>query len=208
MAPENLHSCPNPNSNRAAPHIILGSLIFFFWDVTPSPTGFFLSHVRHRPGKHFKAAPIISPLLNCYPLPRLLKTQKRKKTPPAPMPTASEPPIDNPAEPPSTLHRAKVNAAYLVYGSKAAVAPASLTTRSALTTTRYVLRYVVRRLLRYTKYALIGGCLAALGGGLLGTIGSGLAFFAAPSIGVGMGIGVITAILKVMFLTTWPNYIN
>lgn len=105
-------------------------------------------------------------------------------------------------------HRAKVNAAYLVYGSKAAVAPASLTTRSALTTTRYVLRYVVRRLLRYTKYALIGGCLAALGGGLLGTIGSGLAFFAAPSIGVGMGIGVITAILKVMFLTTWSNYIN
>lgn len=118
------------------------------------------------------------------------------------MPTASEPPIDNPAQPPSTLHRAKVNAAYLVYGSKAAVAPASLTTRSALTTTRYVLRYVVRRLLRYTKYALIGGCLAVLGGGLLGTIGSGLAFFAAPSIGVGMGIGVITAILKVMFLTT------
>ncbi|AFR96734.1 hypothetical protein C343_04862 [Cryptococcus neoformans C23] len=112
------------------------------------------------------------------------------------MSTASEPPIDKPAEPPSTLHRAKVNAAYLVYGSKAAVAPASLTTRSALTTTRYVLRYVVRRLLRYTKYALIGGCLAVLGGGLLGTIGSGLAFFAAPSIGVGMGIGVITAILK------------
>lgn len=50
--------------------------------------------------------------------------------------------------------------------------------------------------------------MAALGGGLLGTIGSGLAFFAAPSIGVGMGIGVITAILKVMFLTTWSNYIN
>lgn len=204
MAPENLHSCPDPNSNRAAPHIILGSLIV-------CPAGLLLvSHVRHRPDKHLKAAPIISPLLNCYPLPRLLKTQKRKnaKRPPAPMSTASEPPIDNPAEPPSTLHRAKVNAAYLVYGSKAAVAPASLTTRSALTTTRYVLRYVVRRLLRYTKYALIGGCLAALGGGLLGTIGSGLAFFAAPSIGVGMGIGVITAILKVMFLTTWSNYIN
>lgn len=75
MAPKNLHSCPDPNSNRAAPHIILGSLIV-------CPAGLLLvSHVRHRPGKHLKAAPIISPLLNCYPLPRLLKTQKRKKTP-------------------------------------------------------------------------------------------------------------------------------
>lgn len=116
------------------------------------------------------------------------------------MSTAQEPPIDNRGQPPSTLHRTKVNAAYLLYGSKAAVAPASLTTRSALTTTRYVLRYVVRRLLRYTKYALIGGCLAAVGGGVLGTIGSGLAFFAAPSIGVGMGIGVIAAVLRVRFI--------
>ncbi|KIR28207.1 hypothetical protein I309_02857 [Cryptococcus deuterogattii LA55] len=73
--------------------------------------------------------------------------------------TQAQPPIDNPAQPPSTLHRARVNAAYLLYGSKAAVVPASLTTRSALTTARYVLRYV-------------------------------------PGIGVGMGIGVITAILK------------
>ncbi|KIR33494.1 hypothetical protein I307_00570 [Cryptococcus deuterogattii 99/473] len=73
--------------------------------------------------------------------------------------TQAQPPTDNPAQPPSTLHRARVNAAYLLYGSKAAVVPASLTTRSALTTARYVLRYV-------------------------------------PGIGVGMGIGVITAILK------------
>lgn len=122
--------------------------------------------------------------------------------------TQAQPPIDNPAQPPSTLHRARVNAAYLLYGSKAAVVPASLTTRSALTTARYVLRYVVRRLLRYTKYALIGGCLAALGGGLLGTLGSGLAFFAAPGIGVGMGIGVITAILKVCFTSSWKWFIT
>lgn len=32
---------------------------------------------------------------------------------------------------------------------------------------------------------------------MLGTLGSGIAFFAAPSLGVGMGIGVITAMAKV-----------
>ncbi|WVO21334.1 uncharacterized protein IAS62_002642 [Cryptococcus decagattii] len=73
----------------------------------------------------------------------------------------AQPPIDNPAQPPSTLHRARVNAAYLFLDDRE-----------------------------------IRGCLAALGGGLLGTLGSGLAFFAAPGIGIGMGIGVITAILK------------
>ncbi|KAK1927295.1 hypothetical protein DB88DRAFT_507390 [Papiliotrema laurentii] len=106
----------------------------------------------------------------------------------------SEPPPASPAS--SRLEKVKVNAAYLALGSKASVAPASLATRSALTTTRYVLRYAIRRLIRYAKYAAIGAIAAALGGTLLGTLGSGIAFFAAPSIGVGMGIGVITAIAK------------
>lgn len=160
-----------------------GRVNLSFWVCHPAK-----SLNRHRPG-NIKSRTLIIFLL--------LHTHKHPNTP---MSTAQEPPIDNRGQPPSTLHRAKVNAAYLLYGSKAAVAPASLTTRSALTTTRYVLRYVVRRLLRYTKYALIGGCLAAVGGGVLGTIGSGLAFFAAPSIGVGMGIGVIAAVLRVCFI--------
>lgn len=61
---------------------------------------------------------------------------------------------------------------------------------------RYVIKYVIRRLIRYAKYAAIGGVVAVLGGTMLGTLGSGLAFFAAPSLGVGMGIGVITAMAK------------
>ncbi|WWC71419.1 uncharacterized protein I206_105375 [Kwoniella pini CBS 10737] len=94
------------------------------------------------------------------------------------------------------FHKAKVNLEYLALGSKASIVPASLTTRSALTTTRYVVKYIIRRLIRYAKYAAVGAAIAAIGGGLLGTLGSGLAFFAAPGIGVGMGIGVLTAITK------------
>ena len=41
--------------------------------------------------------------------------------------------------------------------------------------------------------------IAAVGGTLLGTLGSGLAFFAAPGILGGMGIGVVTAMVKVSF---------
>lgn len=47
------------------------------------------------------------------------------------------PPAADPSS--SALHRARVNLSYLALGSSAAVAPASLTTRSFLTTTRYVL---------------------------------------------------------------------
>ncbi|WVQ79728.1 hypothetical protein IAT38_001828 [Cryptococcus sp. DSM 104549] len=112
--------------------------------------------------------------------------------PTAPQP--NEPPADDPKA--SRLHHAKVNLSYLALGSGAAVAPASFTTRSALNTTRYVLRYAIRRLIRYAKYAAVGALVAAIGGGLLGTLGSGLAFFAAPGIGVGMGIGVLTAVAK------------
>ncbi|WVW85450.1 hypothetical protein I302_107488 [Kwoniella bestiolae CBS 10118] len=108
--------------------------------------------------------------------------------------TQAQPPSDDPGS--SRLHKAKVNLTYLALGSQAAVVPASLTTRSALTTARYAIKYVIRRLIRYAKYAFVGAAVAAIGGGLLGTIGSGLAFFAAPSIGVGMGLGVIIAIVK------------
>ena len=69
---------------------------------------------------------------------------------------------------------------------------------------RYILKYAIRRLLRYAKYAAVGAIIAAVGGTLLGTVGSGLAFFAAPSIGVGMGIGVITAIAKVGCVSYHP----
>ncbi|ORX38329.1 hypothetical protein BD324DRAFT_620453 [Kockovaella imperatae] len=96
----------------------------------------------------------------------------------------------------SRLDAAKTNLQYLALGNKGGAVPASLTTRSALTTTRYVIRYAIRRLIRYAKYAAVGAIVAALGGTLLGTLGSGIAFFAAPSIPVGMGIGVITAMVK------------
>ncbi|WVQ68416.1 uncharacterized protein L199_006624 [Kwoniella botswanensis] len=109
-------------------------------------------------------------------------------------PPQPQPPSDDPNS--SRLHKAKVNLTYLALGSQAAVVPASLTTRSALTTARYAIKYIIRRLIRYAKYAAVGAAVAAIGGGLLGTIGSGLAFFAAPSIGVGMGLGVITGIVK------------
>ncbi|WWC90516.1 uncharacterized protein L201_005452 [Kwoniella dendrophila CBS 6074] len=105
-----------------------------------------------------------------------------------------QPPSDNPKS--SRLHKAKVNLEYLALGSQAAVVPASLTTRSALTTARYAIKYIIKRLIRYAKYAAAGAAVAAIGGGLLGTLGSGLAFFAAPGIGVGMGLGVITGIVK------------
>ena len=62
---------------------------------------------------------------------------------------------------------------------------------------RYVTRYIIRRLLRYAKYAAVGAIIAAVGGTLLGTLGGGLAFFAAPSIPVGMAIGLGTALVKV-----------
>jgi hypothetical protein len=47
------------------------------------------------------------------------------------------------------------------------------------------------------KYAAVGAVVAVIGGGLLGTLGSWLAFFAAPSVGMGLAIGVTTAVAKV-----------
>ena len=52
-------------------------------------------------------------------------------------------------------------------------------------------------MVRYAKYAAVGAVAAVLGGTLLGTLGSGLAFFAAPGILGGMGIGLATAVAMV-----------
>jgi hypothetical protein len=70
---------------------------------------------------------------------------------------------------------------------------------------RYTIRYAIKRLIRYAKYAAVGAVVAVIGGGLLGTLGSGLAFFAAPSVGMGMAIGVITAIAKVWAVLIGPT---
>jgi hypothetical protein len=53
---------------------------------------------------------------------------------------AQNPPRDPPPASPSSsrLEKVKTNAAYLALGSRAGQAPASLATRSALTTTRYL----------------------------------------------------------------------
>jgi hypothetical protein len=64
---------------------------------------------------------------------------------------------------------------------------------------------VIRRLVRYAKYAAVGAVAAVLGGTLLGTMGSGLAFFAAPGILGGMGIGLATAVAKVRVLLSLNN---
>lgn len=59
------------------------------------------------------------------------------------------------------------------------------------------MRYAIRRLFRYAKYAAVGAIVALLGSTVLGTLGSGMAFFAAPGILGGMGIGALTAVGKV-----------
>ena len=65
---------------------------------------------------------------------------------------------------------------------------------------RYVLRYIIRRLIRYAKYAAVGGVAALLGGSILGTLGSGVAFFAAPGLLGGMGLGLAGGLAKVCLL--------
>lgn len=63
--------------------------------------------------------------------------------------------------------------------------------------TRYVIRYAIRRLLRVAKYAVIGAGIAFIGTGLLGTLGTGLAWFAVPSTGMGIGMGITWGLIKV-----------
>lgn len=95
----------------------------------------------------------------------------------------------------SGWQRTRTNLTYLALGSSAAVAPASLRTRTFLTTTRYVIRYAIRRLLRYAKYAAAGALVAAVGG-LLGTLGAPLTFFAAPGILMGSALGLGMGVIK------------
>lgn len=61
----------------------------------------------------------------------------------------------------------------------------------------YVLRYMIRRMFRVAKYAAIGGAIAFVGTGVLGALGTGIAWFAAPSMGMGVGMGITWAIIKV-----------
>ncbi|EIW68463.1 hypothetical protein TREMEDRAFT_63631 [Tremella mesenterica DSM 1558] len=101
--------------------------------------------------------------------------------------------IQNPQE--TTLQKTRTNLAYLLLGSRASTVPSSRRVRTALTTARYLIRYIIRRVLRYAKYAIIGAAVAAAAG-TLGVFGGGLTFFAAPGILTGMGIGLLTGVIK------------
>ncbi|GMK53737.1 hypothetical protein CspeluHIS016_0103230 [Cutaneotrichosporon spelunceum] len=101
-----------------------------------------------------------------------------------------------PAAKETRLANLKTNTAYLALGNKAASKPGSVATRSVLTTFRYVLRYMLRRMFRVAKYAAIGGAIALVGTGVLGALGTGIAWFAAPSMGMGIGMGITWAIIK------------
>lgn len=56
---------------------------------------------------------------------------------------------------------------------------------------------MLHRLLRVAKYAAIGGVIAFVGTGVLGAAASGAAWFMAPGLGMGMGVGICWAIAKV-----------
>lgn len=56
---------------------------------------------------------------------------------------------------------------------------------------------MLRRLFRVAKYAAIGGAVALVGSTVVGALGTGLAWFAAPSISMGIGTGIIWGLVKV-----------
>lgn len=60
---------------------------------------------------------------------------------------------------------------------------------------------MVRRMFRVAKYAAIGAAVAFVGTGVLGALGTGIAWFAAPSMGMGIGMGVTWALVKVSRVT-------
>lgn len=105
------------------------------------------------------------------------------------------------AEPPSKLKSLQNNATYLLYGSSAGAAarPASLTTRSILTTSRYILRYLFWRVVRYGKYALLGAVATTIGGSALAAVSSGAAMLIAPSFMTATALGIGWAVAKVSF---------
>lgn len=105
-----------------------------------------------------------------------------------------------PVPPPTSktsLATAKTNLRYLISGPGGAAAPASLTTRSALRTTRYVLRFLFWRLLRYGKYALIAAGTSALAGSALAGVVPIAGAILVPSVPVAAAIGLTTAVIKV-----------
>ncbi|SCV72668.1 BQ2448_4205 [Microbotryum intermedium] len=115
---------------------------------------------------------------------------------PPPTATASQtvPPLSSSK---TSLQSAKTNLSYLVRGPQAGGArPASLTLRTALRSTRYVIKFVFWRLLRYFKYTLIAGGTAALAGTVIGSIVPVAGALLVPSIPVAAAMGLGTAVFK------------
>ncbi|KAM0792799.1 hypothetical protein ACM66B_002568 [Microbotryomycetes sp. NB124-2] len=92
----------------------------------------------------------------------------------------------------------RTNLTYLVKGGTGAgaVAPRAWTTRTALSTLRYTLKFVFWRLVRYFKYTLIAAGSAALAGTFIGPFVPVIGALAVPSIPLAAGIGLTTAVIK------------
>lgn len=56
---------------------------------------------------------------------------------------------------------------------------------------------MIRRMFRVAKYAAIGAGVAVVGTTVLGALGTSMAWFAAPSLGMGIGTGIIWGLVKV-----------
>ncbi|KAK4049458.1 hypothetical protein OIV83_004191 [Microbotryomycetes sp. JL201] len=98
-----------------------------------------------------------------------------------------------PSKPSSAL---RTNLTYLVKGTAASGVPSRWTTRTALGTLRYTLKFVFWRLVRYFKYTLIAAGSAALAGTFIGPVVPVIGALAVPSIPVAAGIGLATAVIK------------
>lgn len=59
------------------------------------------------------------------------------------------------------------------------------------------MKYMIRRMFRVAKYAAIGATVAVVGTTVLGALGTSMAWFAAPSLGMGIGTGIIWGLAKV-----------
>lgn len=56
---------------------------------------------------------------------------------------------------------------------------------------------MIRRMFRVAKYAAIGATVAVVGTTVLGALGTSMAWFAAPTLGMGIGTGIIWGLVKV-----------
>ncbi|KDE05772.1 hypothetical protein MVLG_03863 [Microbotryum lychnidis-dioicae p1A1 Lamole] len=113
------------------------------------------------------------------------------------MASTTVPPAATSSHPIPFPSSAKTNLSYLVRGPQAGGArPASLTLRTALRSTRYVVKFVFWRILRYFKYTLIAAGTAALAGTAIGSIVPVAGALLVPSIPVAAAIGLGTAVLK------------